>query len=118
MSEAGDLRRWQALATIIRESQKMRDLAAANGDDFLAYLLENLLHEARSTLLAAGKELPHCCCCGLVIPQPAPLAERPVHPINGRQPRLLQLASINRQRKMISADGHEIAQLKARLRGA
>ena len=50
--------RWQALATIIRESQKMRDLAAANGDDFLAYLLENVLHEARSTLLGAGQELP------------------------------------------------------------
>ena len=50
--------RWQGLAVIIRESQKMRDLAAANGDDFLAFLLENVLHEARSTLLGAGKELP------------------------------------------------------------
>lgn len=50
--------RWQALATIIRESQRLRDLAKANGDDFLAYLLENVLHEARSTLLGAGQELP------------------------------------------------------------
>ncbi len=50
--------RWHALATIIRESKRLRDLAKVNGDDFLAYLLENVLHEARSTLLGAGKELP------------------------------------------------------------
>ena len=51
-------KRWQALATIIWGSQKLRDLAAANGDDFLAFLLENVLHEARSTLIGAGQELP------------------------------------------------------------
>ena len=58
MSESGDLKRWVALKTIIRESQKLRDLAKANGDDLLACLLENVLHEARSTLLGAGQELP------------------------------------------------------------
>ena len=47
-----------ALELIIRDSEQMRDLAASAGEDFLAYLLENVLHEARATLIAAGHEPP------------------------------------------------------------
>ena len=47
-----------ALEQIIRESEIMRSLAAGAGHDFLAFLLANVLEEARPTLAAeeADKE--------------------------------------------------------------
>ena len=45
-----------ALEQIIRESEIMRDLAARSGHDFLAFLLANVLEEARSTLAADEAE--------------------------------------------------------------
>ena len=38
------------VALIIREAAKLRDLAAAVGHDFLAFLLANVLDEAEATL--------------------------------------------------------------------
>ena len=47
--------RWRDLATITRKGQRLPDLAKANDDDFLAYLPENVLHEALSTLLGGKR---------------------------------------------------------------
>ena len=44
--DQSDEEKLAALATIIRESERLRDLAVAHGHDFLAFLLENVLHEA------------------------------------------------------------------------
>jgi len=46
-----------ALEAIIRESEKSLVLASSAGEDFLAYLLEQALHEARARLVA-GDEPP------------------------------------------------------------
>lgn len=48
----------EILETIIRDSLRLRDLAKASEQDFLAYLLETVLHEARSTLIGQGYEPP------------------------------------------------------------
>ena len=53
-----DKEKREALATIIRESERLRKLALKNGDSTLGFLLENVLHEARKTLLEAGHQLP------------------------------------------------------------
>ncbi len=44
--DQSDEEKLAALATIIRESERLRDMAVAHGHDFLAFLLENVLHEA------------------------------------------------------------------------
>jgi hypothetical protein len=48
----------EALQTIIRESERMRNIAKAHGNDYLAFLLEQVLHEARATLVGAGEDVP------------------------------------------------------------
>jgi len=47
-----------ALETIIRESQRLRDLAKDAGEELLAYQLEMVVHEARASLLGCGGEPP------------------------------------------------------------
>lgn len=47
-----------ALETIIRQTETLPRLAQDAGFDFLAYLLEQPLHEARSILMGAGYEAP------------------------------------------------------------
>jgi len=76
--------RREALEQIIRDSQHMRDLAAAAREDFLAYLLENVLHEARSTLIAAGHEPP---AASGGAPRAAPSVVPMVPPGKPRKPR-------------------------------
>ena len=48
----------EALTTIIRNSERSRDLARASGGDFLAFLLEGVLHEARAELIGARHAAP------------------------------------------------------------
>lgn len=48
----------EALATIIRDSERLRNIAKQSDHDFLAFLLENVLHEARATLIGNGQEPP------------------------------------------------------------
>ena len=48
----------EALETIIRESERLQNLAKASGNPFLASLLGDALREARATLLGEGHELP------------------------------------------------------------
>ena len=65
--------RREALERIIRDSQHMRDLAAAAREDFLAYLLENVLHEARAALMAAGHEPPAASGAPRAVPSVVPM---------------------------------------------
>ena len=48
----------EALNTIILESERLRNLGKGSDNDFLAFLLENVLHEARATLIGEGQEPP------------------------------------------------------------
>ena len=48
----------EALDTIILESERLRNLAKGIDEGFLAFLLENVLHEARATLIGGGHEPP------------------------------------------------------------
>jgi hypothetical protein len=52
-----DCERVEALREIVRETERLRDLAKAASGGYLAYLMEMPLHEARSILLAEGHEL-------------------------------------------------------------
>ena len=45
MKTMKDTERREALQTIIRESERLRNLARASGEGFLGYLLETVLHE-------------------------------------------------------------------------
>ncbi|MEX0853892.1 MAG: hypothetical protein WD036_11510 [Bauldia sp.] len=58
MKATKDAERREALETIIRESERLRNLAKASGEGFLAYLLETVLHEARATLIGQGHAPP------------------------------------------------------------
>ena len=53
-----DEERRRSLETIVSETERLRDIAKADGFDFLAFLLENVLLEARSTLIGQGHEPP------------------------------------------------------------
>lgn len=48
----------EALERIIRDTEPLPRLAQKAGLDFLAYLLEQPLHEARSILMSAGYDAP------------------------------------------------------------
>jgi hypothetical protein len=52
-----DDERNDALRTIAVEAQRLRTLAGNAGADMLAYLLENVLHEARAELAKTGASL-------------------------------------------------------------
>ena len=49
-----DAERREALETISRESERLRNLAQRSGGGYLAFLFEQALHDARSTLIAEG----------------------------------------------------------------
>ncbi len=53
-----DSDRHELLSAIIAKSEETVHLARRLGEDFLAYLAEQPLHEARSILLSEGGELP------------------------------------------------------------
>lgn len=48
----------EVLERIIRDTEPLPNVAKNAGQDFLAYLLEQALHEARSILIGAGHEPP------------------------------------------------------------
>ncbi len=53
-----DKDRVEDLAAIITKSEETAHLGRRLGEDFLAYLAEQPLHEARSTLMSGGGEPP------------------------------------------------------------
>jgi hypothetical protein len=55
---ASDKEKLEVLATIITESERLRNLALEADQGFLAYLLETALHEARANLIGAGHAMP------------------------------------------------------------
>ena len=51
-----DTEKAEALRTIIADGERLRELAAKADAGMLAFLLENVLHEARVLLIGAGHE--------------------------------------------------------------